>query len=392
MDGSTATVEVHGECAPGFEPVRQAFEENFRDRGELGAAFTVTRHGEVVADLWGGWADPDRARPWQPDTLVNVWSTTKGMTALCAHRLADAGELDVDAPVAKYWPEFAAAGKADVPVRWLLTHRSGVPGIGLDRPVRVEELYDWDLMTSLLAAQEPFYEPGSAGGYHALSYGWLVGEVVRRIAGQGVREFFAEQVAGPLGADFSIGLGDDADLDRCATLVDPVVPEEMANALAAAFAAAGPVALAALANPRLEGHDANAPAWRHAVMPALNGHGTARAIATIYGALADGSERLLSAPALARARESQGKEIDAVLGLPNEWGLGFYLGSDARGFGPNPAAFGHDGLGGSTGGADPENGLSFGYTLNRLGPLIRDDPRKMALVTAVYTCVEGHHA
>ncbi|MFI5586527.1 serine hydrolase domain-containing protein [Amycolatopsis sp. NPDC051758] len=380
MDGATATVQ--GECAPGFEPVREAFEANFRERGELGAAFTAIRHGEVVVDLWGGWSGPDRTRPWQADTLANVWSTTKGMTALCAHRLADAGELDVDTPVAKYWPEFAAAGKSEIPVRWLLSHRSGVNGIGLDRPVRVEELYDWDLMTSLLAAQEPLCEPGSAGGYHALAYGWLVGEVVRRIAGQGIREFFAEQVAGPLGADFSIGLDESVDLDRCATLVDPVVPEEVANALAAAFAAAGPVALAALTNPRVEGHDANTPAWRHAVMPALNGHGTARAIATIYSAIADGT--LLSPSALALARESQGKEVDAVLGLPNEWGLGFYLGSDARGFGPNPAAFGHDGLGGSTGAADPENGIAFGYTLNQLGPLIRDDPRKMALVQAVY--------
>ncbi|MFJ9778683.1 serine hydrolase domain-containing protein [Amycolatopsis sp. NPDC101161] len=385
MDSATAT--VHGECAPGFEPVRAAFEENFRSRGELGAAFTAIRDGEVVVDLWGGWSGPERTAEWRPDTLANVWSTTKGMTAICAHKLVDAGELDVDAPVAKYWPEFAAAGKAEVPVRWLLTHRSGVPGISLDRPVRVEELYDWDLMTSLLAAQEPLYVPGSAGGYHALAYGWLVGEVVRRIAGQGIREFFAEQVAGPLGADFSIGLADDADLDRCATLVDPVMTEEMANALATAFAAAGPVAQAALTNPQLAGHHANEPAFRRAVMPALNGHGTARAIATIYGALATGD--LLSAPTLARARESQGKEIDAVLGLPNEWGLGFYLGSDARGFGPNPAAFGHDGLGGSTGGADPENGMSFGYTLNQLGPLIRDDPRKMALVTAVYESLDA---
>ncbi|SEC39959.1 CubicO group peptidase, beta-lactamase class C family [Amycolatopsis tolypomycina] len=386
----TATATVHGRCAPGFEPVREAFEENFRSRGELGAAFTAVRHGAVVVDLWGGWSGPDRTRPWQPDTLANVWSTTKGMTALCAHRLADAGELDVDAPVAKYWPEFAAAGKSGIPVRWLLSHRSGVPGIGLDRPVRVEELYDWDLMTSLYAAQEPLAEPGAAGGYHALAYGWLVGEVVQRVAGQGIREFFAEQVAGPLDADFSIGLASPADLDRCATLVDPVVTEEMANALATAFAAAGPVALAALMNPRVQGHDANDPAWRQAVMPALNGHGTARAIATIYAAIADGT--LLSPTALARARESQGKEIDAVLGLPNEWGLGFYLGSDARGFGPNPTAFGHDGLGGSTGAADPENGIAFGYTLNQLGPLIRDDPRKMALVQALYTCLEGRHA
>ena len=387
MNGPTATVAVHGTCAPGFEPVRQAFEENFRDRGELGAAFAATRHGEVVADLWAGWTDPGRTTPWQADTLSNVWSTTKGMTAICAHRLADAGELDVDAPVAKYWPEFAAEGKADIPVRWLLSHRSGVTGIGLDRPVKVEELYDWDHITGLLAAQAPLFEPGTVSGYHALSFGFLVGEVVRRVAGQGVREFFAEEVAGPLGADFSIGLADESDLARCSTLVEPVLTSAMATALATAFANAGPVALAAMANPRVEGHHANEPEWRRAVLPALNGHGTALAIAKIYAALADGSERLLSAGALARAREGQGNEIDVVGGVPNEWALGFYLGSDARGFGPNPAAFGHDGFGGSTGGADPENGISIGYTMNQMGPLLRDDPRKMALVTALYEAI-----
>lgn len=391
MDSPTATVVVHGECAPGFEPVRRVFEENFHERGELGAAFAATRHGEVVVDLWAGWTDPSRTTPWGPDTLSNVWSTTKGMTAICAHRLADAGELDIDAPVAKYWPEFAAAGKSGIPVRWLLSHRSGVTGIGLDRPVKVDELYDWDHMTGLLAAQEPLFEPGTASGYQALAYGWLVGEVVRRVAGQGVREFFAEQVAGPLGVDFSIGLADDADLDRCSTLVEPVLTSEMATALATAFANAGPAALAAMANPRVEGHHANEPEWRRAVMPALNGHGTALAIAKIYGALADGSERLLSAGALARAREGQGNEIDCVGGVPNEWALGFYLGSDARGFGPNPAAFGHDGFGGSTGGADPENGVSIGYAMNQMGPLLRDDPRKMALVTAVYESLDGLH-
>lgn len=384
MDSPTATLVVHGECAPGFEPVRRVFEENFRERGELGAAFAATRHGEVVADLWAGWADPARTTPWRPDTLSNVWSTTKGMTAICAHRLADAGELDLDAPVAKYWPEFAAAGKSEIPVRWLLSHRSGVTGIGLERPVKVDELYDWDHMTGLLAAQEPLFEPGTASGYQALAYGWLVGEVIRRVSGQDVREFFAEQVARPLGVDFSIGLADDADLGRCSTLVEPVLTSEMTTALATAFANAGPAALAAMGNPRVEGHHANDPDWRRAVMPALNGHGTALAIARIYGALADGSERLLSAGALARAREGQGNEIDTVGGVPNEWALGFYLGSDARGFGPNPAAFGHDGFGGSTGGADPENGISIGYTMNQMGPLLRDDPRKMALVAALY--------
>ncbi len=385
MASQTSTIEIHGECAPGYEPVRAAFEENFLLRQEIGAAFSVTRHGEAVVDLWAGWADPERTTPWQADTLSNVWSTTKGMTAICAHQLADRGLLDLDAPVAKYWPEFAAAGKQDIPVRWLLSHRSGVTGIGLERPVSVEELYDWDHITGLLAAQAPLFEPNSTSGYHALSYGFLVGEVVRRASGKTIRDYFAEHVAGPLGADFQIGLGSEADLARCSTLVEPTLTSEMASALATAFANAGPVALAAMANPRVEGHHANETVWRQAILPALNGHGTAKAIATIYGALADGSERLLSNAALAKAREGQGREVDVVGGLGNEWALGFYLGSDERGFGPNPLAFGHDGLGGSTGGADPESGISFGYTMNQMGPLIRDDPRKMALVAALFS-------
>lgn len=377
--------EIHGECAAGFEPVRAVFEENFAQRDEIGAAFSVTHRGEPVVDLWAGWADPDRTTPWRADTLTNVWSTTKGMTAICAHRLADGGLLDLDAPVAEYWPEFAAEGKQKIPVRWLLSHRSGVTGIGLDRPVAVEELYDWEHITGLLAAQAPLFEPGTVSGYHALSYGFLVGEVIRRAGGQDVHTYFAEHVAGPLGADFQIGLGSDADLDRCSTLVEPVLSAEMAGALAQAFANAGPAALAALANPRVQGRNANDPVWRRAILPALNGHGTAQAIATIYGALADGTGRLLSNAALTAAREGQGREVDVVGGLGNEWALGFYLGSEERGFGPNPRAFGHDGLGGSSGGADPESGIAFGYTMNRMGPLMRDDPRKMALVEAVFS-------
>lgn len=384
MVSQTSTVEIHGECAPGFEPVRAAFEENFLRRHEIGAAFSVTLRGEPVVDLWAGWADPGRTTPWRADTLTNVWSTTKGMTAICAHQLADRGVLDLDAPVAEYWPEFAAAGKQHIPVRWLLSHRSGVTGIGLDRPVTVEELYDWDHITGLLAAQAPFFEPNSASGYHALSYGFLVGEVVRRAGGRTIRDHFAEHVAGPLGADFQIGLTAEADLARCSTMVEPVLTDEMAGELAKAFANAGPAGLAALANPRLEGHHSNDPGWRRAILPALNGHGTAKAIATIYGALADGSERLLSNAALATAREGQGRAIDVVAGLGNEWALGFYLGSEERGFGPNPLAFGHDGFGGSSGGADPESGVAFGYTMNQMGPLLRDDPRKMALVDATF--------
>lgn len=373
-----------GTTAPGYEPVRAAFERNFTERGEIGAAVAITVAGELVVDLWAGSADPGRTRPWDRDTLTNVWSTTKGMTAICAHQLMDRGELDVDAPVVKYWPEFGAEGKSDIPVRWLLAHRSGVTGVDLaTHPLTVEDLYDWPRMTALLAAQAPFFEPGTASGYQALSYGYLVGEVIRRITGQTVGEFFAANVAGPLGVDFHIGIGD-ADLDRCSLMIEPSPSPERESALAAAFANAGPAALAALANPGLLPAHANDIAWRRAEIPSANGHGTARAIATVYGALADGSARLMSAETLAVARKGHGRGIDVVAGVGGDFALGYTLGSDERSFGPNALAFGHDGFGGSTGFADPEHGVGFGYVMNQMGPLLRDDPRKMALVTALY--------
>jgi CubicO group peptidase (beta-lactamase class C family) len=377
-----------GECAPGYEPVRVAFERNFGERGEVGAAVAITVGGELVVDLWAGWTDGMRVRPWQRDTLTNVWSTTKGMTAICAQQLMDRGELDVDAPVVRYWPEFGAEGKGDIPVRWLLAHRSGVTGVAIDHPVTVEDLYDWDRMTALYAAQAPLFEPGTASGYQALSYGYLVGEVIRRIAGQSVGHFFAEHVAGPLGVDFFIGVGDDV-LETCSHMIPPAPNPELESARAAAFANAGPAALAALANPRLEAGQANHAEWRQAQIPSANGHGTARSLAVVYGALADGSERLMSNTTLAQARKGHGRGIDVVAGVGGDFALGYALGSDELSFGPNPTAFGHDGFGGSTGFADPEHGVGFGYVMNQMGPLLRDDPRKMALVAALYDSLDG---
>lgn len=388
MTDQATAPQVHGTCAAGYEPVRRAFEENFSARGEIGAAVAITVGGETVVDLWAGWADPDRTRPWQADTLTNVWSTTKGMTAICAQQLMERGELDVDAPVVRYWPEFGAAGKSEIPVRWLLAHRSGVTGVGLDRPITVEDVYDWSRMTSLLASQAPLFPPGSASGYQALSYRYLVGEVIRRIAGQSVGSYFAEHVAGPLGADFRIGIAD-SDLDRCSVMVEPRIDAAVASALAEAFAHAGPAALAALANPRLSGGEANVPAWRQCEIPSANGHGTALALATVYGALADGSERLMSAKTLANGRAGHGRGTDVVLGVGGDFALGYTLGSDEHSFGPNSLAIGHDGFGGSSGFADPEAGVGFGYVMNQMGVLLRDDPRKMALVAALYESLPG---
>ncbi|MEV5355360.1 serine hydrolase domain-containing protein [Streptomyces sp. NPDC052693] len=381
---------VHGHCDPRFTAVREAFEENFRERDELGAAVAVTVGGRIVVDLWGGWADGARTRPWEGDTLVNVWSTTKGPVALCAHLLADRGLLDLDAPVAVYWPEFAAAGKEKVLVRHLLSHRAGLAG--LREPHSLEQLCDWELTTQRLAATEPWWEPGTRSGYHALTYGHLVGEVVRRVSGLRPRAFLEREVTRPLGIDFRIGLPEQ-DADRVAELVQPAAGQSSAQA--AVFAQLAPAAIAALTNPPLAAAAANSPGWRAAEIPAANGHGTARAVAELYGVFAGrgsyGGRRVLSPEAAERVREGQGSCRDLVLGAgfpaETEVGLGLWLSGPNGSYGPNPRAFGHDGFGGSCGLADPEAEVSLGYVMNRMGPHIADDPRKMALVGALYSAL-----
>jgi CubicO group peptidase (beta-lactamase class C family) len=378
---SDAQLEIRGTCKPGFEPVRAAFAANFAERDEIGASVAVVSRGEPVVELWAGWADPARTRPWQPDTLTNVWSTTKAMTSLCAHLLMDRGELDPDAPVARYWPEFAAGGKSEIPVRWIMAHQSGLTG--LVAPTTVQDYYDWEKITGLLAAQAPLFPPGTTSGYQAITFGYLIGEVIRRIAGQSVGRFFATEIAGPLDADFHIGLPE-PELDRCSELQGVRPTEDEQAALAQAYANADAAAMAALVNPSLNGDEANADDWRMAEIPAANGHGTALALATVFGAITDGSERLISTRTLEAARTGNGLHTDLVLGFPIEFGLGFGLSGAAHHFGPNSAAFGHDGFGGSAVGGDPEAGVAFAYVMNRMGMNLVDDPRKMAIVDGVY--------
>jgi len=378
---------IDGHCDPRFTAVRTAFEENFRDRDELGAAVTVTLDGETVVDLWGGWADAARTRPWERDTVVNVWSTTKGPVALCAHILADRGLLDLDAQVATYWPEFAAAGKENVLVRHLLSHRAGLAG--LREPHSLAQLYDWELTTRRLAAMEPWWEPGTRSGYHALTYGFLVGEVVRRVSGLLPGAFLEREVTGPLGIDFTIGLPE-KEAGRAAELVHP--PVASSSEQAAIFSQLAPAAIAALTNPIAGAAEANTPEWRAAEIPAANGHGTARAVAALYGVFAGrgsyGGHRVLSPEAAERVREGQGSCRDLVLGAgfahETEIGLGLWLSGPNGSYGPDPRAFGHDGFGGSCGLADPDAGVSLGYVMNRMGPHIADDPRKSALIDALY--------
>ena len=383
---SDGQIEIHGTCAVGFEPVRDAFAANFAEREEIGASVAVVAGGEPTVNLWAGWADPGRTRPWQQDTLTNVWSTTKAVTSLCAQILIDRGELDPDSPVARYWPEFAQAGKDDIPVRWLLCHKSGLTGLAV--PSTVEDYYDWEKITDLLAAQAPLFPPGTATGYQAITFGFLVGEVIRRISGQTCGQFAAAEVAGPVGADFYIGLPE-SELGRCSNLQGVRPSDDEQAALAQAYANAEPAALAALVNPSLSGDEANAPSWRAAEIPAANGHATAQALATIFGAVADRSGKFISDGTLAAARAGEGKYTDIVLGFPIEFGLGYGLSGPEGHYGPNPSAFGHDGFGGSAVGCDPEAGVAYAYVMNRMGMNLADDPRKMAVIDAIYRSGRG---
>ncbi|HYK30375.1 MAG TPA: serine hydrolase domain-containing protein [Streptosporangiaceae bacterium] len=383
---SNDPIQIYGTCAAEFEPVREAFAANFDERDEIGASVAVVRDGEQVVNLWAGWADPARARAWEQDTLTNVWSTTKAVTSLCAQMLIDRGELDPDAPVARYWPEFAQAGKGDMPVRWIMCHKSGLTG--LTEASAVDDYYDWEKITELLAVQTPLFPPGTTTGYQAITFGYLVGEVIRRITGQTCGQFAAAEVAGPVGADFHIGLPE-SELGRCSDLLGVRPSDDEQAALAQAYANADPAALAALLNPALTGDEANAPAWRLAEIPAANGHTTAAALATIFGAVADGSGRYISERTLAVARAGEGRYTDLVLGFPLEFGLGYALSGPEGHYGPNPAAFGHDGFGGSAVGCDPEAGVAYAYVMNRMGMNLADDPRKMAIVNAVYESLAG---
>lgn len=369
---------VEGHCDSRFARVREVFAAGFASGAQLGAAVCFTLDGETVVDLWGGHLDRERSRAWQRDTLVNVYSTTKGITALCAHQLVERGLLDLDAPVAHYWPEFAAAGKAEIPVRWLLSHQAGLAA--LRRPIGVEELFAWQPVVDALAEQAPWWEPGTAHGYHALTFGHLVGELIRRISGQSVGAYLREHVTAPLGADFHIGLAAEHDA-RVAPVFGSLVPPKLgAGAKPLPEPLAGflrdmrdPSTLtgAAFSNPVRSESLVNTRAWRAAEIPAVNGHATARAIARIYGALARGGEldgvRLLEAASIERAIEQQAFGPDRVLGgMPMRFGLGFMLRHDGMPLSPSPRAFGHPGAGGSIGMADPDAKVGFGYTLNRM--------------------------
>jgi len=375
-------IPVQGECDPRFAEIREIFTRSFDGDEEIGAAICFVLDGETVVDLWGGHRDARRTRPWERDTIVNTYSTTKGLTALCAHQLVERGLLDLDAPVAKYWPEFAAADKGELPVRWLLSHQAGLPAVR--KPLPDDAVVRWNVMCAALAEQEPWWEPGTKHGYHALTFGFLVGEVIRRASGKTVGQWLREHVTGPLDADFHIGFGPELDA-RTSDLIGSLLPDRRGKAGGAAPPdlpgplgqmmrdMADPTTLtgAAFNNPPRGAERANTRAWRAAEVPAANGHGTARALARIYGALARGGEidgvRLLAPESIALARSEQAFGPDAVLGqLPMRFGLGFMLRQDLMPLSPSPDAFGHPGAGGSIGMADPDAKVGFGYVMNKM--------------------------
>lgn len=372
----TGVTPIHGSCDARFSKVREVFEHNFDSGLEIGAAVAVTLDGVSVVDLWGGYVDRDRTREWQRDTIVNTYSTTKGMTAICAHRLIEQGKLDIDAPVAEYWPEFAAAGKQAIPVRYLLSHQAGLPAVA--EPLPAGALYDWDVMTSALAAQKPWWTPGTKHGYHAMTFGYLVGELVRRVSGQSLGNYFREHIAEPLGADFYIGFSGVHDARTSDLFASPrpaggTTPNiegplgDMMRDMNDPTTMTG----AAFGNPKSIDGAHNSREWRAAEIPAANGHGTARSLARIYGALARGGEvdgvRILERDSIERAIEEQVFGPDAVLGaLPMRFGLGFMLRQDMIPLGSNPRAFGHPGAGGSIGFADPDAGIGFGFVMNQM--------------------------
>jgi len=384
-------VDVNGTVAEGFEPVRDAFVRNFEQLGDRGAAVAVYRDGHKVVDLWAGTKDVDGTEPWQRGTAQIVRSATKGVAAAVPLLLAEEGRLDLDAPVGEYWPEFKAHGKERVLVRHVLNHRAGLPV--LDRPITPAEALDPSRGPAAVAAQAPVWEPGTDHGYHALTYGWLLDELVRRVTGHGTGEWIAERIAGPLGADLWLGLPD-AQAQR-AGRVGPVDAPEAAAALrmrpkrSVTEAYEDPDSLTNRAFGAITPFpDQNDPAYRASALPATNGIATADGLARFYAATVgevDGV-RLLSPDTVERARAEESAGPDRVLVVNTRFGLGYMLHGSASPF-LGPGSFGHPGRGGSLGFADPESGIAFGYVTNGLRKTVTADPRAQALVRAVRAAV-----
>ena len=380
---------VNGYCDENFIEARHIFEKSISSGFELGGSIAVEVKGKKVIDLWGGHLDHSQLKLWEENTLVNVFSTTKGIAAICLLQLIEKGLLDIEKPVSEYWPEFSANGKDHIPVKYLFCHKAGLCGVR--EPLQSGAFSDWELITSALARQEPLWEPGTAHGYHAITYGHLVGELLRKIDGRTIGQYFKEEIAEPLDLDFWIGLPD-SEFNRVSDIYPskpgplqylfPLLtklPRFMLPGRAKFLLDFGdtskPVG-AAFNNPPISssaGMEANTKKWRNAEIPAANGHGTARSIAKLYGILANGGSRdgihVLSPETIEKGRQTQSDGKDLVLGgMRTRFGLGFMLGTENVSMGPNPNAFGHGGAGGSLGFSDPDNNISLGFVMNQMHP------------------------
>lgn len=387
VDGNS--LPMGGVCDESFAPVREAFLRNFTELGEPGAAIALFVDGRLVVDLWGGWKDRARREPWRRDTLVNFFSVGKPLAALCALRLVENGLIELDQPLARYWPEFGTRGKEVITLRHILSHQAGLPA--LRAPLTDGAMLDWSLMIGALQDETPWWRPGAAHGYHVNTFGYLVGETVRRVTGATLGALLRNEITGPLGADVHIGLP----LAEHARAAEYLWPEG-----ARPGAPASGLSDDALMRwntywnpPGLSGAGwVNTPGWRSAEIPSTNGHGAARGVALIYAALANGGSingvDVLGSSMLREAVSEQSIGPDLILERNSRFGLGFQLPLPERPLGPNSGAFGHFGAGGSLGFCDPEAGVAFAYVTNDMGPRWQN-PRNGALFTAIYASLEG---
>lgn len=379
---------LNGHCDPRFTPVADAFSALFEDPQERGAALCIQVGGETVVDLWAGSAGKEPGQGWQADTLLNLFSCTKTFAAVAALQLVGEGRLELDAPVARYWPEFAAAGKQDITVRQLLCHRAGLPAIR--EPLAPEALYDWDSMTAALADETPWWTPGAEHGYAPITYGWLIGEVIRRVDGREPGAAIVARTATPLGLDFHIGL-DDREFHRVAhiargkgNLGDAAAQRLLRTMMTDAAA----LSTRAFTNPPSVLTSTNKPEWRRMSQPAANGHGNARSLAGFYSGLLQG--KLLDDALLAELTREHAVGADRTLLTCTRFGLGCMLDQPSVAnatYGLGPQAFGHPGAGGSIGFADPERELAFGFVVNTLGPYVLMDPRAQRLARLAGDCL-----
>lgn len=372
-------LEIKGSVVQGFEGVRDAFAANFEKGGEIGASFAIWKDGEYLVDLWGGHADSALSKPWERDTLANVWSTTKAVGALCVAMLVERGLLSYDDKITKHWPEFGAHGKDVLTVGQVMSHQSGVST--LREPLKIEDLYDHDAMAKRMAAAEPLWKPGTRSGYHALTNAFTTGEIVKRVTGKSIGQFFREEVAGPWEIDFHIGLPASADVRAAEMLPSKTNPSINAEGMT-------DLQKLTLGNPAPSATAPNETAWRRAELSSAGGRGTASALAKLFGAIAQDlpikGKKLISTATRDKLAAEQITNEDLVLGLPGSWGAGVLRNLGGLLYGPNEEAFGHSGWGGSFVLCDPKAGVGISYVMNQMGPDLAGDPRAMGLIGAAY--------